>query len=201
MTVTHPDDATLQRWYDRALPVSDQTLLDEHLAVCADCSARVRGLRVLHGAMQCWAEEAPVDLDLTTAILSRVNDDVRANDTGVPPSTPVRGLLLDGLRVRRPPGRAVLYPAMAAAAALVLFLVGRKPIGVHFDKVPAATPSQPVVETGGGAGGVEVTQVDVQGAQSYSVLQVQGIAPGAMTAIVWIQDSDSLEESSSSNAH
>lgn len=189
--MTHPDDATLQTWHDRALPAADDVAVDEHLARCADCSSRAEGLRALGDAFGAWADDAPVDFDVTASVLAKVSAEARANDasSAAAPASPgpVKVVPLDAARARRSPGRAVLYPAFAAVAALVFFLVWHNPSGVQFHKVPAPAPD-PVVQVGGGPGGAEVTQVDVQGAQSYSVLQIQGVSPGAMTAVVWIQD-------------
>ena len=58
--------------------------------------------------------------------------------------------------------------------------------------------------TPGGRGELDAlkvaARVDVQGAQSYSVLQIPGVSPGVTTAVVWIQDSPG-ESSSSSGSH
>jgi hypothetical protein len=124
-----------------------------------------------------WADDVP-GADLTAAILAKVSAAERANDVPSPrrrrssPSTP-RGR-------RRSPARAMLYPAFAAAAALVLFLVWRIPGGARLParQRPDPDPAALTVAVGGGLGGAEVTQVDVQGAQSYSVLQIQGVSPG-----------------------
>lgn len=185
--MTHPDDATLQTWHDRELPPGEAVAIDEHLARCAVCGSRVEGLRALGQGFSRWADDAPADFDLTAAILAKVNADGRAHDAPAPPSKVVS---LDAARARRSPGRAMFYPAFAAAAALVLFLVWHNPGSVRLPTVRPPgidEPSTRPVEVGGGPGGAEVTRVDVQGAQSYSVLQIQGVS-GAMTAVVWIQD-------------
>jgi len=187
--MTHPDDATLQTWHDRELPPGEAVVVDEHLARCAVCESRVEGLRALGRGFARWADDAPADFDLTAAILAKVNADDRANDAA--PATPAKVIPLDAARARRSAGRAMFYPAFAAAAALVLFLVWHNPSAIRLPTAPSppgtAEPSTRPVEVGGGPGGAEVTRVDVQGAQSYSVLQIQGVS-GAMTAVVWIQD-------------
>lgn len=179
--MTHPDDATLQTWHDRELPPGEAVAIDEHLARCAVCGSRVEGLRALGQGFARWADDAPADFDLTAAILAKVNA----------PAPPSKVVSLDAARARRSPGRAMFYPAFAAAAALVLFLVWHNPASLRLPTVPpppgSGEPATRPVEVGGGPGGAEVTRVDVQGAQSYSVLQIQGVS-GAMTAVVWIQD-------------
>lgn len=186
--MTHPDDATLQTWFDRELPAADSAAVDEHLARCAVCGARADGLRAIGDAFGTWADAAPFEADLSASILAKVNHDARANDDAPSAPTPAKVVPLEAARARRSAGRAMLYPAFAAAAALVFFLVWRNPGNVNLDRVPVPDPAAQTVQVGGGAGGAEVTHVDVQGAQSYSVLQIQGVSPGAMTAVVWIQD-------------
>jgi hypothetical protein len=186
--MTHPDDATLQTWHDRELPPAEAVSIDAHLARCAACESRAAGLRALGDGLARWADDAPVQFDLTASILGAIAPQERAPT----PPAPAKVLPLDAARARRSPGRAMLYPAFAAAAALVFFLVWHNPARLQ---IPIAPPPQGTtnvsarpVEVGGGQGGAEVTRVDVQGAQSYSVLQIQGVNPGAMTAVVWIQD-------------
>jgi anti-sigma factor RsiW len=185
--MTHPDDATLQNWFDRELPPPDASAVDEHLAGCSACTARVDGLARLGDALGAWAEAAPLDFDVTAAVLARVG----AEGNGMDVSPPATVTPLGAARARRSPGRAMLYPAFAAAAAMVLFLVWRSPNDTDFRKLPAPAPdpAAQTVPVGGGAGGAEVTSVDVQGAQSFSVLEIPGVSPGATTAVVWIQDS------------
>lgn len=185
--MTHPDDATLQTWHDRELPPGDAAAIDEHLARCAVCGPRVEGLRALGRGFARWADDAPADFDLTAAVLAKIAVD----DVPAAPAPVAKVVPLDAARARRSPGRAMFYPAFAAAAALVLFLVWHNPGALRIATAPpppgSAEPSTRPVEVGGGPGGAEVTRVDVQGAQSYSVLQIQGVS-GAMTAVVWIQD-------------
>jgi hypothetical protein len=85
------------------------------------------------------------------------------------------------------PLRRWFYPALAAAAAGVIALRVAVPTGA---RGPLATLQTPVLVGGEGSGGAKVTRVDVPGAQSFTVMQLPGVRPDTVTAVVWIQDRD-----------
>lgn len=207
--MTHPDDATLQTWHDGALAEGDARALTQHVAACAVCEAKLASLRALHDGLGRWADDAPFgDLDLSAAVLARI-EATPPKPAEAPKPAPV--VSLDAARARRGGGRMLVFPAIAAAAAFFIFVYLRPPASdvrqPDAPRPPVTTPGPgpaqnllaQLVEVGGGVGGADVTRVDVQGAQSYSVLQIPGVSPGVTTAVVWIQDSP--EEPSSPGSH
>lgn len=202
--MSHPDDATLQTWFDGALPDADRVALDRHVAACARCAGAANALRALHGAVDHWAAAQPEPGDdFADAIFAKLD-----LDTAKPPAAKVIPLnaTRDAAPRRAFPMRRVAFPAIAVAAAAFLALrfsptvpdVTRPPAHTvaHVTEPAAPDSAQPIeVGAGEGPGGAEVTRVDVQGAQSYAVLQIPGVAPGALTAVVWIQDPSDNEAS------
>ncbi len=194
--MTHPDDTTLQTWFDGALPEADRAAVERHVASCARCEGSVRALRALRANFGLWAEAAPgARDDLTDAIFAKLD----APADNVVPLAAAR----EAARERRSFSvRRVAFPALAVAAAAIIALrfgrpvdhPPRSPVGPVAQVTHPARPGEPGAEEPGGA---EVTRVDVQGAQSYAVLEIPGVAPGATTAVVWIQD---LDESSPATA-
>ena len=170
--MTHPDDATLQRWFDDELDDANQR--DEiaaHLSDCDRCRRLVQGLTSLRGAVRAWADEVPPPAaDLVSAVLraAAVREPVR--------------------KARVIPLRRWAWPLVAVAAAALLA------IGPSLQRPPrtrtavAALDSGPAAEEVQAVMGADVVRVEVVGAKSYAVLQVPGMLPGATTAVVWIQD-------------
>lgn len=180
----HPDDTTLQTWFDGALPEADRVALERHLADCARCDGTVRALQSLHGAVNAWADDAPAD-DLTDAIFAKIEAEQ---------SEPAPAKVIPLADRRGSPMRRFAFPAIAVAAAALLALKitparhGAQPAR---DGGVAVVNPQPVeVAPGTAQGGAEVTRVDVQGAQSYAVLEIPAVTPGMTTAVVWIQDAE-----------
>lgn len=195
--MTHPDDATLQTWFDGELPDADRVALDRHLAACARCAGAANALRALHATVDHWVDAQPVvSDDFADAVFAKLDLDAQK----VPAATVIPLNAARGAAPRRAsPMRRVAFPAIAVAAAAFLALrfsptvpdpTRPPPHTVAHVAGPAeADPAQPIeVGAGDGPGGAEVTRVDVQGAKSYAVLQIPGVAPGALTAVVWIQD-------------
>lgn len=192
--MTHPDDATLQTWYDGALVDGDSLRVESHLAACALCASKVTALRAFTATASAWADAAPELGDLGDAILARLD---------APAPAPAKVIPLGEARTapvkRAFPLRRVLWPALAAAAAIAFALGTRAPpahrptADVAAQREPAAPDADPltapvVAGTGDGPGGAEVVRVNVQGAQSYALLAVQGMNPESTTAVLWIQD-------------
>ncbi len=194
--MTHPDDATLQTWFDGELPDAERAVLDLHLTSCARCAGAAIALRSLHATVNHWADAQPdVDADFADAVFAKLDLDAAKPAAKVIPLNAARG----PAPRRAFPMRRVAFPAIAVAAAAFLALRFSPTVPdptqppahtvAHVADPAQADPTQPIeVGAGEGPGGAEVTRVDVQGAKSYAVLQIPGVAPGALTAVVWIQD-------------
>lgn len=183
----HPDDATLQRLFDGDLPEADRVEAERHLATCGRCDGVMRALGALHDQFTRWDDALPAPSDaFADAVFAKLET----------PSAKVIPLARPAVERRSFSVRRVAFPAIAVAAAALLALRFAPPVtDEHRGTVVARTsdppPSvTPPVEVGHGndPGGAEVTRVDVRGAQSYAVLELPGISPGATTAVVWIQD-------------
>jgi hypothetical protein len=201
--MTHPDDATLQTWFDGELPDAERVALDLHLTSCARCVGAANALRSLRATVDHWAAAQPdADAAFADAVFAKLNVD--AAKPVVTEQAPVAAVIpLNAARGAAPrrafPIRRVAFPAIAVAAAAFLALRFSPSVSdptrppehptAHVAGPVEADPAQPIeVGAGDGPGGAEVTRVDVQGAKSYAVLQIPGVAPGALTAVVWIQD-------------
>ncbi|MEZ4392073.1 MAG: hypothetical protein R3A48_13325 [Polyangiales bacterium] len=57
---------------------------------------------------------------------------------------------------------------------------------------PSMIPPAAALVGGEHPGGAKVTRVDIPGAQSFTVMQLPGVRPDSVTAVVWIQDRDEL---------
>ena len=202
--MTHPDDATLQRWHDGEAG-TDEATLHAHVTACARCTSKLAGLRALHTGFSRWSDA--VDLgqdDLADAIFRQA----AANGAATPP-TPVAPPVKAGGAVV-PFRRRFAWPAvaMAAAAGLALFL-SRPTERPHRPDVPSPiaqpipSPVPPSVSEDPGTTfpeawentlrAAEVVRVEVQGAQSYTVMEIPGSRPGTTSAVVWIADTSDDE--------
>jgi hypothetical protein len=195
--MTHPNDSTLQSWFDEALDASASADTKAHVQACATCAARAHALRCLHTQVNVWAEGVPsLGDDLTDAIFARMNAPVEK------PQEAAKVIPFERAS-RKSSVRRFVFPAVAVAiAASALFGLKRMrdpeisgPVAQHTVIANVANNVAPV-EVGGGQGGAAVTVVDVQGAQSYSVLEVPGVAQGTTTSIVWIQESPDVGNAS-----
>jgi anti-sigma factor RsiW len=192
--MNHPDDATLQTFHDGALSTAELHVVESHLAACGSCAAKREGLRAMAHGMELWSDTVAMHDDLGDAIFAKINASASLK---LPVAEVVPIERAHELRTRRGSSlRRVAMPTIAiAAAAAVALWVGTRAPATHDTPAPHEIAQQPVapglepVSVGGGAGGAEVVRIDVQGAQSYAVLSVPGVNPGAMTAVVWIQDS------------
>jgi anti-sigma factor RsiW len=196
--MTHPNDSTLQSWFDDALDATTSANTKAHIEACATCAARAHALRCLHTQVNVWAEGvlSPSD-DLTDAIFARMNASEEK------PQEPAKVIPFERAS-RKSSVRRFVFPAVAVAiAASALFGLKRMrdpeisgPVAQHTVTPHVDAHHAAPVEVGGGQGGAAVTVVDVQGAQSYSVLEVPGIAQGTTTSIVWIQESPDVGNAS-----
>lgn len=184
-------------WSEHAVPALPEGFAD---AVLAEATRDD-----LAGAFAAWSEHAVPALPegFADAVAARVE------------AAKVTTLPARSATVSR--GRRLLWPALAVAAALLLAVGARTVPGegpaleapvAHTRPAPpvvAALPApvvvpptppvgpaddEPVVvgSAAGAEGGADVTHMDVVGAQSYAVLQIPGVAPGTLTAVVWIDD-------------
>lgn len=194
----HPSDEDLQMWADGELE-SGADALEAHVAACARCAAVVASVRSLGGGLRLWSDSLELrSVSLVDAIEASVTPDIGARGVSAPPSAePTKKPELRALpggraepsSVRPVSRRAWVWPALAAAAA-VLFVLGprvspRTTTSTHIDHPIAARPETLAAPTEPGA---DVVRIDVEGAKSYTVMQVPGTIEGSTTAVVWIQD-------------
>lgn len=191
--MSHPDDTTLQRLFDGDLPAADRVATERHVSSCARCEGALRALESLSSAVSRY-DDSLGDLSGGDAFADAVFAKLDA------PSEKVVHISR-AVERRSFPVRRVAFPAIAVAAAAVLALRFGTPVSETPGRIdptgvtpitnnptgPAANGTEPTPTV---AGNTEVTRVDVRGAQSYAVLELPGVAPGATTAVVWIQDSD-----------
>ncbi len=188
--MSHPDDTTLQRLFDGDLPAADRVATERHVASCARCEGSLRALDSLSSAVGRY-DDALGDLSGGDAFADAVFARLDAPAEKVVP-------ISRAAERRSFPVRRVAFPAIAVAAAAILALRFAPPVSdgpTPPDSVNVTPPQNPVPQGPGEpaptvATNTEVTRVDVQGAQSYAVLELPGLAPGATTAVVWIQDPD-----------
>jgi anti-sigma factor RsiW len=149
---THLEEELLQRYFDNDLLADEASQVASHLAECEACAARQRSLRALRVGVGVLAEESARDVDFD-ALFGRI-------ERGIAESAP------RGARARTRVKR-VWLPAMgalAAAAALVMFLQGG----------PPSNASTEIEEVAFGEWGGTVFEV--------------ALADGASTKVVWIND-------------
>lgn len=174
--MNHPDDLTLQAWHDGELDDARREETAAHVASCAQCEGKTRALQGLSRAVSAWEDAAPaLPDDFADLLLAKVEKERPAAPVAAPQREPARVI----------PMRRWFYPALAAAAAGIIA------VGVAIPRRPRGTSALegPVV-VGEGVGGAKVTRVDVPGAQSFTVMQLPGVRPDSVTAVVWIQDRD-----------
>ena len=113
MTPIHPDGVTLGDYVDDTLAASQRTVVDAHLATCAECRDVVAGLR---------------------AVIAAVST--------LKPAQPPRGAwarIEQGLRKDKTATRAPRWPWFAAAAALVLATFAGLRLAGVWQQPPVAT--------------------------------------------------------------
>lgn len=193
--MTHPDDLTLQSWYDDALPDALRGEFAPHLEDCAACAQRLASLGVVSRASRQWLDAVPaLPDDFTELLMARIAREADSPVVSAPveppaaespralaPVVPLRSL------VKAQPSRRWVYPALAAAAAGLIAVRVAIPRQADHRAQQAATQA---LVGGEGSGGAKVTRVDVPGAQSFTVMQLPGARPDTVTAVVWIQDHD-----------
>jgi hypothetical protein len=204
--MTHPDDATLQRWHDGD-GGSEEEALRGHITACARCTSKLAGLRALHTGFARWSDAVELGQDdLADAIFRQAAANGGATSSASAPApTPVRS---GGVVV--PLRRRFAWPAvaMAAAAGLALFLSRptdrpRRPDTPSPIAQPNPPPTPPPGVDDPGVTfpeawentlrAAEVVRVEVQGAQSYTVMEIPGSRPGTTSAVVWIADTSDDE--------
>lgn len=204
--MNHPEEPTLQRLYDGDLPEAERLEAERHVARCARCEGVMRALDSLGANFVRWDADQGDDPDaFADAVFARLEATESTPETKpeTKPEAPVAKVIplaRPSVERRSFPVRRVAFPAIAVAAAAIIALRFAPPVtgpeGGHGPHLVRNTPPPPTlpgvnpVEVGGGSspGGAEVTRVDVQGAQSYAVLEIPGVSPGVTTAVVWIQD-------------
>lgn len=175
--MNHPDALTLQSLHDGALAPAAAAEVGSHTATCARCAEQLAGLRALSAATHHWAEAVPaLPDDFADLLLAKLEPASPARP--VSPASPVTSGRVISLR-------RWAWPAMAVAAAALVVVGARLPRGPRDD---TRVVSQEPIRVGEGNGGVKVTRVDVPGAQSFTVMQLPGVRPESLTAVVWIQD-------------
>jgi len=123
MTPIHPDGVTLGDYVDDALPASQRTVVDAHLATCAECRDVVAGLRAVIAAVSTLKPADP-----PRGVWARIERGIRSDNIG---------------------SRASRWTWLAAAAALVLAtLAGLKLAGVWQQPlVPTQVAVVPAADT------------------------------------------------------
>ncbi len=161
----------------------------------------------LEGAFAAWSEHAVPALPpgFADAVAARVE---AAKVTALParsagasrgrrllwPALAVAAALLLALGARAVPGEgpAADRPVLAHTHRPAPPVVAALPAPVVLPPTPPISPAddEPVAvgSASGAEGGADVTHMDVVGAQSYAVLQIPGVSPGTLTAVVWIDD-------------
>jgi len=109
-------------------------------------------------------------------LLMVVSRAVPGESPGAPAQTAQRAL---------PTAPPVQTPPALEVAPMVAQAPATPPLSLDDDPVPVGAP--------GTEGGAEVTRMDVVGAHSYAVLQVPGVTPGTLTAVVWIDDKPEVD--------
>ncbi len=204
--MTHPDDATLQRWHDGEAG-SDEATLRAHITACARCTSKLAGLRALHTGFSRWSDAVELGQDdLADAIFRQA----AANGVATSPATAVSPTPVKAGGVVVPFRRRFAWPAvaMAAAAALALFVSRPTDRPQRPDTPspiaqpnPVPTPTPGIDDPGvtfpeaweNTLRAAEVVRVEVQGAQSYTVMEIPGSRPGTTSAVVWIADTSDDE--------
>ncbi len=183
--MTHPDNDTLLQWLDGELHDEARSAeLRVHVAICNRCALAVHGANAAGRALRTWADELPVDADITDAVLRTV-DAPHATLAGSPPAAlPSEALFVRTRRRSVVSISRVLLPALAVAATVMLVIARAERPRIKPQGAPVALePDNPVP-----AVGASVARVEVVGAQSYAVLEVPGLEAGSTTSVVWIQD-------------
>lgn len=160
-------------------------------------------------AAKAWAEVAVPSLpdNFTDQLMARV-------EAETPKASASQSAKVVPFRPKPSVVRRVLWPALAAAAALVFALSPRDTTPVehpHAQEVATHVPAADVVAGGGSdvpaedppilvaeatGVGAEVTRMEILGARSYEVMTLTAAESGSTTTVVWIHDkpeSDGLE--------
>ncbi|MBL8605546.1 MAG: hypothetical protein JNK72_26680 [Myxococcales bacterium] len=173
-------------------------------ALGADFAAQLEAEAQRASVSAAWAAHAVPALgaDFTDAVMAAVAATQR---TAHPVAAPQPQAEVVSLASRRGPSRRVLWPALAAAAALLVALVsGRAPRPdptpnaplaarpAPGPALPSATPEPsaelgPILVAEADGLGPEVTRMEVVGARSYEVIST------ASSAVVWIHDKPESE--------
>lgn len=185
----HPDDLTLQSWHDDELDAAQRAEVSTHVEGCEVCAAKVEGLGMVARASQQWLDAAPaLPDDFADLLMARLEREAPAPVEAAAPR-PLAPVVPLRPTVKAAPSRRWVYPALAAAAAGIIAVRVALP---SRPGAPSMIPPVAALVGGEHAGGAKVTRVDIPGAQSFTVMQLPGVRPDSVTAVVWIQDRDEL---------
>lgn len=196
----HLDDETLQCWVDGEVEdAHDAEECSSHVSMCAECRARVDGVRELGSALRSWAETwVPVSAGATDAIMARLH-----TAGALAPASGTRRVVPLPIWRRRSLW-AVGPVALAAAAALLVAITRshRVPTSTRVATVslraavtqvgpvaPTSTDDDAVTEPGS-----ELLSFEPGGKHtSYAVLTLQAKEHGMQTALVWLDESTAVQ--------
>jgi len=141
----HPDEGTIHAWLDGALDDGERVAVEQHVASCAECAARVADAR----GMIAGASRIVGALDATPAGVIPKPADAATSIAAT--SRPSQGASLWRV-LRITPARAALAASLLVAASLVLTkrhdtpnkLVPRAPIAVAATDSPTVAPASAV---------------------------------------------------------